>query len=283
MSLSREFAGQTTSRSNRVQFLASTPRHPARFVVETGSMLHPPQLDSRDPNKQNAEAMQFTTRTPEQVLGALTDVEQKNAPAQLFLAGDPNLLMQGARVSVVGSRAVSEAGVKRARILCRELVAHGITVVSGLAEGVDTIAHQTAIQCHGRTVAVIGTPLDSCYPAKNQALQDTLSREHLVVSQFALGSPFRRPNFPMRNRTMALLSDATVIVEAGEKSGTLHQGWEALRLGRLLFLMESVASDPNLSWTAEMIHYGAQVLTRDNLEVALDNLPERTCGGEVTF
>ena len=87
----------------------------------------------------------------------------------------------------------------------------------------------------------------------------------------------------MRNRTMALLSDATVIVEAGEKSGTLHQGWEALRLGRLLFLMESVAANPKLTWTKEMIHYGAQVLARENLENALDNLPLRTCGDEVTF
>jgi DNA processing protein len=78
----------------------------------------------------------------------------------------------------------------------------------------------------------------------------------------------------MRNRTMALLSDATVIVEAGEKSGTLHQGWEALRLGRLLFLMESVTKDPSLSWPAEMIHYGAQVLTRENVELALEEIPD---------
>jgi DNA processing protein len=70
----------------------------------------------------------------------------------------------------------------------------------------------------------------------------------------------------MRNRTMALLTDATVIVEAGEKSGTLHPGWEALRLGRLLFLMENVATNPKLSWPKEMIRYGAQVLSRENLD-----------------
>ena len=78
-------------------------------------------------------------------------------------------------------------------------------------------------------------------------------REQLVVSQFAPGSAVTPKNFPIRNRTMALLTDATVIIEAGEKSGTLHSGWEAL-LGRLLFLMESVVNDPALSWPKEMIH-----------------------------
>ena len=100
--------------------------------------------------------------------------------------------------------------------------------------------------------------------------------EQLVVSQFAPGHPFASRNFPIRNRTMALLSDATVIVEAGEKSGTLHQGWEALRLGRLRFLMESVAKDPTLTWTAEMIRYGAQILSRENLEQCLDEIPALT-------
>ncbi|HWM71528.1 MAG TPA: DNA-processing protein DprA [Steroidobacteraceae bacterium] len=83
-------------------------------------------------------------------------------------------------------------------------------------------------------------------------------------------------NFPIRNRTMALLTDATVIVEAGERSGALFQGWEALRLGRLLFLLENVATHPTLSWPKQLIHYGAQVLSRDNLEIALENLPAFT-------
>jgi DNA processing protein len=75
---------------------------------------------------------------------------------------------------------------------------------------------------------------------------------------------------------MALLSDATVIVEAGEKSGSLNQGWEAIRLGRLVFLMESLTKDPSLSWPEKMVAYGAQVLTRDNLDIVLENLPAFT-------
>lgn len=87
----------------------------------------------------------------------------------------------------------------------------------------------------------------------------------------------------MRNRTMALLSEVTVIVEAGQKSGTLHQGWEALRLGRLLFLMESVVRDTQLTWPAEMISYGAQVLSRDNLSLFLEEMPRGSRAEPIAF
>lgn len=212
--------------------------------------------------------------TPEELLGPLNDVERKNAPARLFTAGDVAILRSGPRVSVVGSRKPSPEAVARARLIAKKLVARGIVVVSGLAEGIDTAAHQTAIEEGGRTIAVLGTALDEVFPAKNRALQERIAREHLLVSQFPVGVPARRGNFPMRNRTMALLTHATVIVEAGNKSGTLHQGWEALRLGRLLFILESVAANPELSWPAEMIRYGAQVLSRGNLELVLDEMPE---------
>lgn len=223
------------------------------------------------------------TYTAEELLGALNDVEQKNAPEQLFVAGDVSILSHGPRVSVVGSRKASTEGLQRTRSLARALVKRGIVVVSGLAEGVDTAAHETALAEGGHTVAVIGTPLDKSYPAKNRALQERLSREQLIISQFPSGYPSQPKNFPIRNRTMALITDATVIVEAGEKSGTLHQGWEALRLGRLLFLMESVANDQSLSWPKEMIRYGAQVLSRENLEIVLEEMPELTRAESITL
>jgi DNA processing protein len=211
--------------------------------------------------------------TVTEALGTLTDVEEKNAPKTLYFQGNRELLNHGPRVSVVGSRKASPIGLHRARLLARALVEHHIVVVSGLAEGVDAVAHTAALDFGGETLAVIGTPLDKYYPAENKELQVRLAREQLVISQFPIGSATTPKSFPIRNRTMALLSDATVIVEAGEKSGTLHQGWEALRLGRLLFLMESVATDPALSWPREMIKYGAQVLTRENLSEELADLP----------
>ena len=214
--------------------------------------------------------------TVAEALGSLTDVEEKNAPKTLYLQGNRDLLTHGPRVSVVGSRKASAEGLKRARSLSRSLVGHGIVVVSGLAEGIDTAAHSAALDAGGETIAVIGTPLDTYYPVANKALQMRLAAEQLVVSQFPIGATVTPKNFPIRNRTMALLTDATVIVEAGEKSGTVHQGWEALRLGRQLFLLESVATDTHLTWPAQMIHYGAHVLSRENLDDVLSDIPAVT-------
>jgi len=213
--------------------------------------------------------------TPEELLGPLGEVEKKHAPKELYVAGDVTLLTKRARVSIVGSRKASPLGLKRAAKLAAMLVERGVVVVSGLAEGIDTAAHLAAIEHGGRTVAVLGTPLDECFPAENQALQDRIMREHLAVSQFAPGKRLGAKAFPMRNRTMALLSDATVIVEAGEKSGTIHQGWEALRLGRLLYIMESLVKEGH-EWTSEMQRYGALVLSEATKDLFLESIPEES-------
>jgi len=222
------------------------------------------------------ESGAFHRRAPADLLGVLNEVEQKHAPCDLWLAGNLGMLDRGPRVSVVGSRKATPEGIRRAQALGKALVTREITVVSGLAKGIDTAAHTAAIEAGGHTIAVLGTPLDQFYPKENRELQERLMAEQLVVSQFPIGYPVTPKNFPIRNRTMALLTDATVIVEAGEKSGTVHQGWEALRLGRLLFLMENVVNDRALSWPKEMMHYGAQVLSRNNLDVALFDIPAVT-------
>jgi DNA processing protein len=207
----------------------------------------------------------------DELLGPLNDVERKNAPKWLYLAGDPELLRVVPRVAVVGTRDPSPEGLKRASRLARELTAHGVVVVSGLAKGIDTSAHRAAIEAGGRTVAVLGTPIDHTYPKQNAELQRLIMEKHLAVSQFPPGHPPGRTNFPRRNRTMALLTDATVIVEAAEGSGSLSQGWEALRLGRRLFIMRAVAESRALSWPREMRRYGAEVLAKT--EDVLDALP----------
>lgn len=217
------------------------------------------------------------------ILESLNDLERKNAPEKLYLEGDISLLTEGRRISVVGSRKVSPEGVRRAKVFTEALVRHGFVVVSGLAEGVDTVAHETAITSGGKTIAVLGTPLDKAYPAKNKPLLDTIKKSHLAISQFAPNYPSKAENFPRRNRTMALISDATVIVEASEKSGTRHQGWEALRLGRLVFIMENVAENPQLTWPKEMINYGAQVLTREDVSEVLEDIPSFTAGEALAF
>lgn len=227
-------------------------------------------------------AMNQIVRTDE-LFGSLNSFEAKHAPEGLYLAGDASLLAEGKRVSVVGSRKPTPEGKARTRAFARILVEHGIIVVSGLAEGIDTVAHETAIAEGGRTIAVLGTPLSEAYPSKNRALLETIKADHLAISQFPEGTPPLRTNFPQRNRTMALISDATVIVEASENSGTRHQGWEALRLGRMVFLMQSVADNPALTWPKEMIGYGAQVLRRDDLPEVLHDIPNFTGAGVSAF
>lgn len=217
----------------------------------------------------------FASRLAEQLKGRrLNLVEFKHSPREIFFAGDSTLLRAVPSVSVVGSRKATDAGLSFAAELSRWLVAHGAVVVSGLAEGIDTAAHVAALEASGRTVAVLGTPLDQCYPARNRALQHRIMREHLALSQFAVGVPSRPANFPMRNRTMALLSDATVIAEATENSGSLHQGWEALRLGRPLFIAARMLDDPHLTWPREFQQYGAQSLSEADFGILQDFLPE---------
>jgi DNA processing protein len=216
-------------------------------------------------------------------LANLTEIEKMNSPKSFFYEGDYSLLNNGRRVSIVGSRKISDLGRKRAEKIAKFLVKSGITVVSGLAEGVDTIAHQTTIQEGGNTIAVIGTPLDKYYPKENKELQDKIAKEHLLISQFPESYPTTPKNFPIRNRLMALISDATIIIEASEKSGTKHQGWEALRLGRTVFIMENVIKDTSVTWAHEMIKYGAEILTNENFKDLLFDLPFLTSKEEYEF
>jgi DNA processing protein len=179
--------------------------------------------------------------------------------------------LPGPRVSVIGSRKASPEGLEAASDISRTLAKHKVTVVSGLAEGIDAAAHTAAIEEGGCTIAVLGTPLDRFYPPKNKQLQEIIMRHYLLVSQFPIGYPVQPKNFVLRNRTMALISDASIIVEAGDKSGSLHQGWEALRLGRPLFIWSRIMRDSSLKWPAKMLAYGAAELS--DPEQVLEVLP----------
>lgn len=166
-------------------------------------------------------------------------------------------------VAIVGTRHPSDEGVARARKLVRLLVEDGYTIVSGLAQGIDTIAHTTAIEVDGRTIAVIGTPLTDYYPPENAKLQQLIANEYLLISQVPIcryknQRPFHNKLFfPERNVTMSALTEATIIVEAGETSGTLIQARAALAQGRKLFILESCFQNPSLTWPAKFEKRGA--------------------------
>lgn len=215
----------------------------------------------------------------ESLLGPLNRFESRNAPRALYLAGDATLLQKGRRVSVVGSRQARDDELALARSVVEVLVQAGISVVSGLAEGIDTVAHRTTIELRGKTVAVLGTPLSRTYPSSNAPLQHTIATEHLAVSQFPDTSPIRPKNFAMRNRTMAIVSDATVIVAASPTSGTRHQGWEAINLGRPLAILEPLASS-GIDWVEDQIRHGAEPLCQDDVAEWCTDVHERVIFNE---
>jgi DNA processing protein len=172
-------------------------------------------------------------------------------------------LVESPSVAVVGSRKPSQEGIARTNKLVKALTADCYTVVSGLAMGIDTAAHLTAIESGGRTIAVIGTPLSEVYPKENASLQRLIAERFLLLSQVPLcrylSQDYRRNRlfFPERNVTMSALTMGTIIVEAGETSGTLTQARAALAQGRKLFILDSCFRNSRLTWPHRFAEQGA--------------------------
>jgi DNA processing protein len=203
-------------------------------------------------------------------------LRQARHPIELFYYKGDIELAHAKSVSVVGARKCTPAGAKRAGRLARELVTDGFAIVSGLAEGIDTAAMTEAISANGRVIGVIGTPINEFYPKQNQPLQETVARDHLLISQVPFfryaEEPFasRRRHFPERNETMAALSHATVIVEASETSGTHSQARACLARRKPLFILNSCFENTNITWPGKYLEQGA-VRIRETREI-LDHL-----------
>ncbi|HVO12531.1 MAG TPA: DNA-processing protein DprA [Vicinamibacteria bacterium] len=187
-------------------------------------------------------------------------------PPLLWAAGRLRAEEGAFSVAVVGARAATPRGLAFARMLASELAAAGLTVVSGLARGIDTAAHQGALEAGGRTVAVLGCGLDQVYPKENAALARRIAQEGAVVSEFPPGTGPWKQNFPRRNRTIAGWARATVVVEAGVKSGALHTARAALEEGREVMAVPGHPSEPNAGGTNALLRDGAG-LVRDAADV----------------
>ncbi len=162
-----------------------------------------------------------------------------NRPPLLFVRG--SLAAEDERsIAVIGSRQVSPHGLGQATAMAEDLSALGFTIVSGLAQGVDTAAHRAALDSGRRTVAVIATGIRRAYPAANAELQKRIAEEGAVVSRFWPDAPPRRQSFPMRNIVMSGIALATVVIEALHTSGARMQAQIALEHGRPVFLMRSL-------------------------------------------
>ncbi len=188
--------------------------------------------------------------------------DAKHPVKLLYFTGNLQFL-ETRSVSIVGTRNPTLNGIKRTQKLAKLLVQHDFTIFSGLAQGIDTAAHTTAIQVKGRTVAVIGTPIDEYYPRNNKELQDKIAKDHLLISQVPFiktsSQDYRRNRvfFPERNKTMAALSDATIIVEAGNTSGALVQAKAALEQNRKLFILQNCFDNKDLTWPSKLEKKGA--------------------------
>jgi DNA processing protein len=169
--------------------------------------------------------------------------EVHDRPPAIFVTG--TLSPQDANaVAVIGTRQPTSEGLRRAREITEHLVQSGYTVLSGLAAGIDTAAHTAALAAGGRTIAVLGTGLDRCYPPGNAALQRRIAARCALVSQFWPDAAPSRRSFPMRNAVMSGLALGTVLVEAGERSGARTQARLALAHGRPVFLPQPLLAQP---------------------------------------
>ena len=175
-------------------------------------------------------------------------------PPFLFCRGD--LRRDDARsVAVVGTRQASEEGLSRARRLAEKLTADGVTVISGLARGIDTEAHTATLDAGGRTIAVVGTGILRTYPKENAALADRIAEHGAVVSQFWPDAPPTRYSFPMRNAVMSGISQGTAVIEASATSGAKMQARIALEQGKRAFLMASLVTREE--WAQRYLGRGA--------------------------
>jgi len=198
-----------------------------------------------------------------------------NRPLLLFFAGHWDPRVDRSAAAVVGTRSASREGVLRAHRLGRELAEAGITVVSGMAKGIDSAAHLGAIKAHGRTVAVMGTGIRKRYPKSSESIADQiLEAGGCLVSQFLPDQPPTKYTFPMRNITMSGLTLATIVVEAGETSGAKQQARAALHHGRTVFLLKSLVS--NYDWAKAYVEKGyhgtqaIEVSTTDEIVTGLE-------------
>lgn len=188
--------------------------------------------------------------------------DAKYPPELLYYRGDIGLI-ESPCVSIVGTRDATPEGKRRAEKISRSFVEAGYTVVSGLAAGIDAVAMKAAIDAGGRTIGVIGTPINEAYPKENRDLQEVVAKSHLLISQVPFyryaNEPFqsKKRYFPERNETMAALSMATIIVEASDTSGTLIQARACVQQGRKLFILNSCFERPGLKWPSTYLERGA--------------------------
>ena len=259
-------------------------RQTALDVIDTGSALEILRDRSADqlfdPTPELLERAQQEIATWEAAGIRVLSFFDAEYPAQLRDVHDfpPIVFTRGSLVEndigicLVGSRDASNAGIEFATDAAALLAREGITVISGLARGIDTAAHSTVLEYGGRTVAVIGTGIEKYYPAENCDLQREIEQRGLVLSQFWPEAPPAKQSFPMRNATMSAYGTATVVVEAGEQSGARIQARQAVEHGRPLILTRAVVRSTD--WGKQFADMAGDIYVVDDVNDMLHIIRE---------
>lgn len=197
----------------------------------------------------------------------------QQAPRFLYVRGRIELLQERRTVSLIGARQASDEAKLNTKRVAKTLGRNGITVVSGLAKGIDVTAHKSALDKNYNTIAVIGTNLNQYYPPENKEVQLEIEKRGLVVSQFSPATKTERWFFPLRNGVMSGLSLATVIMEAGETSGALKQADFAIKQGRQVLIPVKALERSTLTWPKRYMEKGAQTVAtpKEILQKLADN------------
>lgn len=205
-------------------------------------------------------------------------LQRAKYPLELFYYKGNIELLESKCVSVVGARKCTLDGRKRTHKIVQELVKKKYTIVTGLAKGIDTQAHETAIDSNGLTIAVIGTPIDEYYPKSNEKLQNHIAENYLLISQVPMykyniqSFISKRNYFPQRNITMASLSEATIIIEASDTSGTLTQAKACIDQKKKLFILESCFNRKDIKWANK--YHGLGAIRVKTINDIFNNLDE---------
>ena len=180
-------------------------------------------------------------------------------PSELYAIGDRSALI-GPRVAIVGTRQSTAYGERSTRTLTRALVRAGVSIISGMARGIDGAAHRTAIEEGGKTVAVLGTGIDVPYPVGHRQLHRSIAEHGLVLSENPPGATAHQGAFPKRNRIIAALAPVTIVIEAGFKSGALNTASQALELGRVVAAVPGPIDSEQSQGSNQLLRDGAVMI-----------------------
>lgn len=181
-------------------------------------------------------------------------------PITIFAKGDISLL-NSKSIAIVGSREPSKYGIYVAEKFSKELSKEGVTIVSGLARGIDTFAHVGALSSFGKTIAVLGSGIDVVYPKENAKYYREISEKGLIISEYIVGTAPESKNFPQRNRIISGLSDGVLVVEARKNSGTMITTDFALEQGKELYVIPGNITSNLSAGTNNLIKEGAKLVT----------------------